>query len=139
MSDNKSVLEQVDITAPPTRVWEVITSPEYAKILGSEFDKNAYVESDWKPGSKVYFKYAHAPDKPANTGTITHLVQEECIQVDYRFYLFWKYSEKYVLKRAKDCTVLQIDAGPYGSDAQAHRVVWRNWLLKVKTLSESYV
>ena len=114
-----------------------ITDPQYAKILGNEFDKNAYVESDWKLGSKVYFKYGHEPEKAANTGEITKLIEEKLIQVDYRFYLFWKYAETYSLQHENDVSILQIEAGPYGSDVEDHKVVWNNWLLKVKELSES--
>ena len=136
MNDDKSVSSSIKIDASASRVWEVITNPTYAKILGNEFDKNAYVESDWKLGSEVYFKYTHKPEKPANTGTISKLVDEELIQVDYEFPGYGKYIESYSIQRENDVSVLLIDAGPYGSDLEDQKVVWQNWLLKVKELSE---
>ena len=136
MKDANSVSSNVEISAPVSKVWKIITDPSYAKILGSEFDKNAYVESDWKLGSEVYFKYTHKPDKPANTGTISTLREEELIQVDYVF-PGWKYVETYSLQVENDVSILQIEAGPYGSDLEDQKVVWKNWLLKVKELSET--
>ena len=137
MNDARSVSSNIKINASAAKVWEIITDPQYAKILGNEFDKNAFVESDWKLGSKVYFKYEHKPEKAANTGTITKLVEEELIQVEYVFFPSWKYAETYSLQRENDLSILQIDAGPYGADLEDQKVVWKNWLLKVKELSES--
>jgi len=137
MKDANSVSSNIEINAPGSRVWEVITDPAYAKILGSEFDKNAYVESDWKLGSEVYFKYSHKPEKPANTGTISQLVEEELIQIDYVFPGYGKYVEAYSIRRENGVSILQIDAGPYGADLEGQKVVWKNWLLKVKELSET--
>ncbi|ERN42643.1 activator of Hsp90 ATPase-like protein [Rubidibacter lacunae KORDI 51-2] len=137
MNDTKSVLSSIEIRASASAVWDVITNPDYAKVLGSEFDTNAFVESDWKLGSKVDFKYATEPEKACNTGTISKLIEEKLIQVDYRFFFFWKYAETYSLQSSDDGVVLQINAGPYGSDLPDHKVAWKNWLAKVKELSET--
>ncbi len=134
MKNNKSVSSKVEINAPASIVWHIITSPEYAKVLGEVFDKNAYVESDWELGSEVFFKYKGKPEKPVNTGKITKLVKEKSIRVDYRFFLFWKYAEIYTITVKDVSTVLQIDAGPYSSDFEEQKIVWRNWLDKVKEI-----
>ncbi len=123
----------VDINASPSKIWEVITSKDYAKELGREFDKNAFVESEWKLGSDVHFKYE--PDRLVNTGTIGKLIQSELIQVDYDFSGF-KYVEKYAIDQGSSTAKLSIYAGPYTADFEAQKVVWRNWLSKVKELSE---
>ncbi|MBX2821210.1 MAG: SRPBCC domain-containing protein [Rhodothermaceae bacterium] len=139
MKDANSVSSNIQINAPASKVWEIITDPVYAKILGNEFDKNAYVESDWELGSEVYFKYTHKPEKPANTGTISKLVEEALIHVDYVFPGYGKYVETYSLQHENNVSVLQIDAGPYGADLDDQKVVWKNWLLKVKALSEGVI
>ena len=64
-------------------MWHIITDKSYAKELGKEFDKNAFVESDWKLGSKVHFKYE--ADKTVSTGTIGKLIENELIRIDYDF------------------------------------------------------
>ena len=137
MSDRKTVSSSIEISAPISVVWQIITEPKYAKILGSELDQNAYVESDWRLGSKVYFKYEDDPGTALNTGTISKFVENELIQVDYRFFLFWKYTESYSLKSNDGLCILQIDAGPYGSDLEDQKVAWGKWLAKAKELSES--
>ncbi len=121
------------IEVPPSKVWHIITSKEYAKELGVIFDKNAFVDSDWQLGSKVHFKYE--PNKIVSTGTITKLVVEELIQVDYDFSEF-DYEERYSLKENNGVSTLSIYAGEYTADFEAQKVVWNNWLHKVKELAE---
>jgi hypothetical protein len=124
----------VDINAPTNKVWDILTSPEYAKILGNEFDKNAYMESDWKLGSKVYFKYE--PDTTMAFGTISRLIEDKLIQIDYDFDDF-TYTEKFMLEAKENNCVMKLKSGPYGSDYTDQIEVWGNWLQKIKELSET--
>ncbi|MBL4709929.1 MAG: hypothetical protein JKY48_15965 [Flavobacteriales bacterium] len=133
MEESKIVLISIDINANSSKIWNLITNKDYAKELGSEFDKNAFVESDWKLGSKVHFKYE--PNKIVSTGTISKLIEKELIQIDYDFSGF-KYEEKYTIEESNSISKLAIYAGPYTSDFEAQKVVWKNWLSKVKELSD---
>jgi len=133
MEASQIVSIRMDIDAEPSKIWNIITHKDFAKELGNVFDKNAFVESDWKLGSKVHFKYE--PDKIVSTGTIGKLIENELIQVDYDFSGF-KYVEKYVIEKEESTSTLSIYAGPYTSDFEAQKVVWKNWLSKVKELSE---
>lgn len=133
MKDSTIVSISIDIKASPSEVWNLITNKEYSKELGNVFDKNSFVESDWKLGSAVHFKYE--PDKIVSTGTITKLIQNELIQVDYDFSGF-KYEERYTIEANNADSKLAIYAGPYTSDFEAQKVVWNNWLTKVKELIE---
>ena len=134
MEESKIVTESIDINADPSQVWQVITGKKYAKELGNIFDKNAFVESEWKLGSEVHFKYE--PNKLVSTGIIRKLIEDELIQVDYDFSGF-KYVEKYSLEKDGSICRLSIYAGPYTADFEAQKVVWKNWLSKVKELSET--
>ncbi len=129
-----SVSLDVTINASSTTVWDVITSDEYAKILGNEFDEGAFMASEWKEGSKVHFVYE--PDNVVASGTITELVKEEVITIDYDFDGY-DYSEKFIMEGKNIKTVLRVEAGPYVENYEAHKVVWTNWLSKVKELSEN--
>jgi hypothetical protein len=132
-----------EIKASPEKIWEVITSPTNAKTLGEVFDKNAFVESDWKMDSEVHFKYE--PDSIVNTGIVTASWENLYIQVDYNFDGY-HYVEKFLILKNNQYrllednntpkTQLQIVSGPYGEDFEAQKVVWNNWLQKVKELSE---
>lgn len=133
MEDSKIVSISIDINAKPSKVWNLITSKAYAKDLGNVFDKNAFVESDWKLGSDVHFKYK--PNKIVSTGTITKLIENELIQIDYDFTGF-DYEERYTIEKHNSISKLAIYAGPYMSDFEAQKVVWNNWLSKVKELSD---
>jgi hypothetical protein len=124
----------VEINAPTNKVWNVLTSPEYAKILGNEFDKNAYMESDWQLGSKVYFKYE--PDTTMASGTISRLIEDKLVQIDYDFDDF-TYTEKFMLEAKEYGCTMKLKSGPYGADYTDQIKVWGNWLRKIKVLSEA--
>lgn len=133
MEESKIVSIGIDIDATSSKVWDVITNKDYAKELGGEFDKNAFVESDWKLGSDVHFKYE--PDRIVSTGKVGKLIENELIQVDYDFPGF-DYVEKYSIEKKESNCTLSVYAGPYTSDFEAQKVVWGNWLSKVKELTE---
>lgn len=134
MGKSNIVSVSVDIDAKPTKIWEIITSKNYAKILGNVFDKNAFVESDWKLGSKVHFKYE--PDRIVSTGIVGKLIENELIQIDYDFADF-DYVEKYSIEKNETTAKLSIYAGEYTSHFDEQQIVWTNWLSKVKELSEN--
>ena len=133
MEESNIVSVSMKIMATSSKVWDIITSKKFAKELGSEFDKNAFVESDWKLGSKVYFKYE--PDRLVSTGVVGKLIEHELIQVDYDF-PGMEYVEKYSIEARDLMAILSVYAGPYGSDLAAQKVVWTNWLNRVKELGE---
>jgi len=133
MKDSNIVTVSIDINAYASKVWHIIKDKSYAKELGKEFDKNAFVESDWKLGSKVHFKYE--PDKTVSTETIGKLIENELIRIDYDF-PGMEYEEKYTIEKGESTSKLSVIAGPYTTDFEAQKIVWKNWLSKTKELSE---
>ncbi len=107
--DSNIVSIALDINAQPGLIWDIITNKKYAKELGNVFDKNAFVESDWKLGSEVQFKYE--PDRLVCTGIIGAWIENQLIRVDYDFSGF-KYVEKYSIERGESFSTLAIYAGP---------------------------
>jgi len=131
------VSQSLEINAPDRKIWEVITSPIYAKKLGVIFEKGAHIKSDWKQDAKVHLKYE--PNKIIHTGIITALWQNSYLQIDYNLDGY-HYAEKILILENKDNDNidLHIVSGPYGEDFEAQKVVWNNWLQKVKELSEQF-
>lgn len=130
----QAVDQNIKIEGSAAEVWKVITGEEYAKILGAEFAEHAFVESEWVLNAKVFFKYE--PDEVVSAGDITVLEENEYIQVDYDFSGF-KYTERYCIVEEEKGASLHIFAGPYTQDLEAQKVVWNNWLAKVKELVEA--
>ena len=52
------VEKTIEINAPASKVWDVLTRPEYTGEWAPEFSGGAkfHIESDWKPGSRVLWK-----------------------------------------------------------------------------------
>lgn len=50
--------QSIEIHSPASNVWEVLTAPEYTAEWASEFNGGEpfHIESDWKPGSPVFWK-----------------------------------------------------------------------------------
>lgn len=124
------IKEKINIAASSEKVWDILTNPKFAKILGNEFDKNAFIESDWKLNSQVHFKYE--PDKLVITGTITELIPNCKIHIDYKDI---GYSESFRIDYDGKMVILNLCSGPYHDDYIEQIAVWKKWLLKVKELS----
>ena len=70
----------ITLNAPVTKVWEHLTKPELIKkyFLGTE------VETDWKPGSLIYFRGAWQGKQYEDKGKILEVIPHQ------RFsYLYW--------------------------------------------------
>ena len=124
-----------ELNASKEKIWEVITSPTYARNLGELFAKNTFTESDWKTNSKVYFK--NGLGKIIRTGTITASWENLYIQVDFNMD-GRHYVEKFFIMEHEDRPTTQfiVVAGPFGADFKAEEASWKNWHQKVKELSE---
>lgn len=55
MNDNLILKKQIEIIASKAKVWDILTNPKFAKILGNELDISSFLKSEWKPDSEVYF------------------------------------------------------------------------------------
>lgn len=65
--------KSVEIKAPVSRVWEVLTSEKYTALWAPEFMNGApfHIESTWKVGEDVLWKDEHG--KTTVKGTVTAL------------------------------------------------------------------
>jgi uncharacterized protein YndB with AHSA1/START domain len=132
MQNGNKIDKSIEIEASPEKVWDVLTNAGLARILGNEIDKNAYLQSEWRPGSAVYFKYE--PDKTVAQGIIIEYELHKLILVDYKEA---NCSDRYSLTDKGGITNLRIQTGPYPNDYQEQLPVWERWLMKVKELSEA--
>jgi len=131
MSEDKMVRQRMQINASKERIWNILTDPDYAKELGNEFDENAFMQSDWKLGSPVYFIYEN--DKIAATGNITELKKFEKIYIQYNEF---SYVESFSIITEGANSIFEFYGGPYLYDHEEQVEVWNKWLLKLKSLSE---
>lgn len=129
------VSQSIELNATKRQIWTAITSPYYTKSLGAMFDEGTHIKSDWKQDSEILLKYQ--PNKIANTGIITALWKNTYIQIDYDFDDH-HYVEKILLlhNEDNDKVDLQVVSGPYSEDFESQKVVWDNWLKKIKEVSE---
>lgn len=131
MKDNLTLKKQIEIIASKEKVWDILTNPKFAKILGNELDKSSFLKSEWKLDSEVYFMYE--PDKIAATGRITEFIINSKVYTNYPDI---NYFDTFSLTDNDGKTILEIQSGPYPQDYDEQVIVWQRWLKKVKELSE---
>lgn len=132
MEQLTKIEKSIELNTSLAKAWDVLTNPKFARTLGNVLDEDAYLQSDWKLGSSVYFKYE--PDKIIATGIVTEYKLHSHLFVDYKEI---NYSDSYTLTENNGKIILTINSGPYPNDYEEQLVVWDRWLLKVKELSES--
>jgi len=52
------VQKTIDINAPASRVWMVLTKPEFTRQWSGPFGASGPIDSEWKPGSPVLWRDA---------------------------------------------------------------------------------
>jgi hypothetical protein len=134
MKDNFVLRKQIEINATKDKVWDVLTNPKFSKILGNELDKNAFLKSEWKLGSEVYFMYE--PDKIVATGKITEFILNTKVYTDYADI---NYFDSFSLSNSTGNTILEIRSGPYPQDYDDQLIVWQKWLERVQKLCEQQI
>jgi len=133
ITTSKFVTLDIDITATPVKVWEILTKNENTKALQPIFDENNTLKTDWKNKSNVNFIYPNAGLLMAGFADLMY--GSYYIQNDYEVL---NYSEKFFLEENMESknTKLKMVCGPFGDDYEAQKVILTTWAQKVKTLSE---
>jgi len=140
--------KSIEIDAPASKVWEVLTARGDTSNWAPEFSGGSpfLIESDWKPDSPVVWK--DADDKTIVEGNVTALDPPKLL----RFTVFDVRSERppvkeedgitYELSEKDGKTSLHVLQGDFSAipDGEKYRdlsaEIWDRVLLKVKELAE---
>lgn len=81
MTEYKGLVAQaeIEVNAPVEDVWEALTTPEIIKqyFFGTE------VETDWKPGSPIFWRGEYQGTKYEDKGEIRQVIPHELIEFTY--------------------------------------------------------
>lgn len=146
--DKQTIRLSVVIDASPQKVWDVLLQDETYRQWTAVFHPGSYAESDWKTGSRAYFK------TPEGDGMISRIVQHEPAQVivlehfgvlkdgreDYESEEVKKwqgFKEIYRLSNVNGKTKLTIEQEITPEYYEMFSATWEKALAKVKELSEN--
>lgn len=147
MSSSNFVSINLDINASKKKIWDVLTKPAYSKTLQVVFDKENKLKADWNTKSKVNFianwnigsKVNFTSPNPNNVTSefAGNLYGNQYIQIDYELGNN-QYVEKFLVIENPETknSELIIVCGPYGDDFKNQNEILKNWVQKVKALSE---
>jgi uncharacterized protein YndB with AHSA1/START domain len=138
----QTIEKTIEINAPVEKVYQVRINPQFTRAWGNAFSEGAHVESDWKPGSEVVWKY-----KDGNVGAKGVVVENEPMhRITVAFYddvnekppaQPGQYKEVYTVQTGQQSR-LQIVAGALPeSDVLTHSPLWDKALQKIKELAEN--
>jgi uncharacterized protein YndB with AHSA1/START domain len=140
--------KSIEINAPVSKVWEILTEREYTAEWAPEFSGGSpfHIESNWKPGSPVHWKDSEG--KTIVEGNVTALVPKRLL----RFTVFDVRSERpsvteedgitYELSEEDGKTTLHVLQGNFSAISEGEKYrdmsagVWDHVLPKVKKLAE---
>jgi len=140
--------KSIEINAPVSKVWEVLTEREFTGKWAPEFSGGSplHIESDWRAGSPVLWK--DSEDKPIVEGNVTALEPERLL----RFTVFDTRSERppvteedgitYQFSEGNGQTTLHVSQGDFSAMPEGEKYrdmsaeIWDRVLPKVKELAE---
>lgn len=140
--------QSIEINAPVSKVWEVLTKPEYTFEWAPEFSGGSsfHIESDWNLGSPVLWKDSEG--KTLVEGNVTALGPRKLL----RFTVFDVRSERppvteedgitYQFSEKNGKTTLHVLQGDFSAMPEGEKYrdmsaeIWDRVLPKVKELAE---
>lgn len=124
---------EIKIDGTQKEVWDILTNPGYATVLKASFDKTNKLDSEWRNGTNVNFKYPKAGNLTAEFGSL-HF-GNYYIQNDYDANM---YNEKFLLieDSATKTTTLKIACGPFSDNYQEQKDIITQWAKLVKEYTE---
>ena len=143
------VEKSIEIDAPVSKVWDVLTAPEHTAKWATEFSGGSpfSIESDWQPGSPVSWK--DSDNQVIVEGNVTAVEPRKLL----RFTVFDVRSAKrppiteedgitYRLSEKNGRTTLSVSQGDFSVMAQGGKYrdmsaeIWKRVLPRVKELAE---
>ena len=140
--------KSIEINAPISKVWEILTAPAYTAQWAPEFNGESpfRLESDWRLGSPVFWK--DQAGKTIVEGNVTALEPGKLL----RFTVFDVRSERppvteedgitFHFSQKDGKTMLQVLQGDFSNMPEGEKFrdmsaeIWDHVLLKVKGLAE---
>ena len=141
MNKELTVTANIEISAKPAKVWEVLTNPEKIKVylFGTE------TVSDWTKGSDIIFQGEYQGQSYKDKGRILDIKESELLEYSY-WSGFSGLEDKpenyslvtYQLNSENGKTILTLTQKGFASKkAQQHsQTAWTNVLQQIKELSE---
>lgn len=76
----RPIEKEIDVEAPPERVWDVLTADATYRQWTAEFAEGSFAETDWQEGSSVRFL---GPEGTGLVGRIAASRRPELLDVEY--------------------------------------------------------
>ena len=144
------VEKSIDIDAPASTVWRVLTTPEFTQQWSGFFGATGPIDAEWKVGGRVLWK--NADGQVYVSGTVIALEQDRLLKFAVRATNKAMQptsgldeddiTQTYALSEHEGRTTLSISHGDFSKLANGEQIrpnaaaVWDRVLPKIKELAE---
>lgn len=110
-----SILKRsLEIDAPPTEVWRVLTNPELVREWAAAYQDGISIRTSWREGEQITWR---APNgATCAQGTVAAFQPEKLLRIEYASDDGGAFPESFEIVAKEDRTWLEITTGPVPSD-----------------------
>lgn len=104
----------LEIDAPATEVWRVLTTPELVREWAAAYQDGLHIRTSWREGEPVAWKTQDGDTRAA--GTVAAFQPQKLLKFDYVSDERGAFSETYEIVAKEDRTWLNVTTGPLAED-----------------------
>lgn len=114
MSHMPALKRSLEIDAPPTEVWRVLTNPELVREWAAAYLDGVSIRTSWREGETVTWK---APDGSTQAvGAIAAFQPERLLRIKYDAEARGAFPDTFEIVAKEDRTWLSVSADKLGED-----------------------
>jgi uncharacterized protein YndB with AHSA1/START domain len=104
----------LEIDAPATEVWRVLTSPELVREWAAAYQDGLYIRTSWREGEPVAWKTQEGDTRAA--GTIAAFQPQKLLKFEYASDEGGSFPDTFEIVAKEDRTWLNVTTGPLDED-----------------------
>lgn len=104
----------LEIDAPPTEVWRVLTNPELVREWAAAYQDGISVRTSWRAGERITWKSADGSTQAV--GAIAAIEPEKLLKIRYDDDDARSFPDTFEIVAKEDRTWLNVTTGPLDED-----------------------
>jgi uncharacterized protein YndB with AHSA1/START domain len=131
----KILKRSLEIDAPPTEVWRVLTTPELIREWAAAYLDGISIRTSWREGEQVTWKAPNGDTRAQ--GTVAAFKPQKLLKFEYDSDTRGAFADTFEIVAKEDRTWLEVSTGPLPEDElQALKRPTEEAIKEIKSLAE---